>query len=119
MRHRRLRDAPKDATLKSHRYKIDAKLDKLLAVSLTSAAGRKFVKAIKQCRGDIFVFLERRNLPSTNSKHRARPGDGVRRAGSERHLRACRIIAALDLPRFSGETVSQFVALFSNWIGLR
>jgi transposase len=68
------RDELKDATLKQYRYEIDAKLDKLLTVSPTSAAGDKLIKAIKRCRGDLFVFLERRDVPCTNNV-------------SERHLR--------------------------------
>lgn len=68
------RDELKDATLKQYRYEIDAKLDKLLTVSPKSAAGDKLIKAIKRCRGDLFVFLERRDVPCTNNV-------------SERHLR--------------------------------
>jgi transposase len=68
------RDELKDVTLKGYRYEIDAKLDKLLAVSPTTLAGRKLIKGIKRCRGDLFVFLERRDVPCTNNI-------------SERHLR--------------------------------
>lgn len=57
----------KDATLKHYRYQIDAKLDKLLATSPQADAGRKLIKAIKRCRGDLFVFLERRDVPCTNN----------------------------------------------------
>jgi transposase len=68
------RDELQDATLKSYRYQVDATLDKLLAVSPKTVAGRKLMNGVKRCRGDLFVFLERRDVPCTNNV-------------SERHLR--------------------------------
>lgn len=68
------RDQLKDATLTQYYYAIERRLDQLLARTPRTDAGRKFVKAIKRCRTDLFVFLRRRDVPCTNN-------------GSERALR--------------------------------
>jgi len=57
----------KDTTLVQYRADLDRKLDRLLAVSPTAEAGRKLVRAIRRCRGDLFVFITRRDVPSTNN----------------------------------------------------
>ncbi len=41
---------------------------------MTKQQGRKLVRTIKKCRGDLFVFITRRDVPCTNN-------------GSERALR--------------------------------
>jgi transposase len=57
----------KDTTLAQYRADLDRKLDRLLAVSPTAEAGRKLARAIRRCRGDLFVFITRRDVPSTNN----------------------------------------------------
>lgn len=61
------REALKDTTLASYRADLDRRLDRLLAATATSAAGRKLAKAIRRCRGDLFVFLDRRDVSWTNN----------------------------------------------------
>ena len=63
----RRRDALKDTTLAAYRADLDRRLDRLLATPPTAAAGRKLAKAIRRCRGDLFVFLARRDVPYTNN----------------------------------------------------
>ena len=53
----------KDTTLAQYR----ADLDRLLAISPTADARRKLARAIRQCRGDLFVFITRRDVPATNN----------------------------------------------------
>jgi transposase len=57
----------KDTTLAQYHADLDRKLDRLLAVSPTAEAGRKLARAIRRCRGDLFVFITRRDVPSTNN----------------------------------------------------
>jgi transposase len=58
----------KDTTLAQYHADLDRKLDRLLAVSPTAEAGRKLARAIRRCRGDLFVFITRRDVPSTNNQ---------------------------------------------------
>jgi transposase len=58
----------KDTTLAQYRADLDRKLDRLLAVSPTAEAGRKLARGIRQCRGDLFVFITRRDVPATNNE---------------------------------------------------
>src|SRR5437870_8964019 len=57
----------KDTTLVQYRADLDRRLDRLLAVSPTAEAGRKLARGIRQCRGDLFVFITRRDVPATNN----------------------------------------------------
>ncbi len=57
----------KDTTLAQYRADLDRRLDRLLALSPTAEAGRKLARAIRQCRGDLFVFITRRDVPATNN----------------------------------------------------
>ena len=57
----------KDTTLAQYRADLDRRLDRLLAVSPTVEAGRKLARAIRKCRGDLFVFITRRDVPATNN----------------------------------------------------
>src|SRR5207244_10856949 len=50
-----------------YRADLDRRLDRLLAVSPTAEAGRKLARAIRRCRGDLFVFITRRDVPATNN----------------------------------------------------
>jgi transposase len=65
-----------DATLRAHGYGLDAKLDALLRLTPTHAAGKKLQDVVKSCRRHMFVFLADRAIPPTNN-------------GSEQALRPC------------------------------
>lgn len=65
-----------DATLKSYKYRLEARLDRLMARAPTQAAGVKLAAMIKRTRRFLFVFLTNRDLPATNN-------------GSERAIRPC------------------------------
>ncbi len=65
-----------DATLRSHAYKLENRLDRLLRMVPTANAGDKLQRTIKKFRQHLFVFVTNRNLPPTNN-------------GSERALRPC------------------------------
>jgi transposase len=58
----------KDTTLTQYRADLDRKLDRLLAVSPTTEAGHKLARGIRKCRGDLFVFITRRDVPATNNQ---------------------------------------------------
>ena len=70
------RRRPALATLRTHRYKLDAELDALLRSIPTHTAGDKLQQAIEGCRRFLFTFLANRAIPPTNN-------------GSERALRPC------------------------------
>jgi transposase len=57
----------KETTLAQYRADLDRKLDRLLAVNPTAEAGRKLARGIRKCRGDLFVFVTRRDVPATNN----------------------------------------------------
>src|SRR5438445_682971 len=57
----------KDTTLAQYRADLDRKLDRLLAVSPTPKAGQQLARGIRKCRGDLFVFVTRRDVPATNN----------------------------------------------------
>jgi transposase len=57
----------KDSTLEQYRSTFESRLDRLLAAPPTSAAGRKLARSVKRCRPDLFVFMSRRDTPSTNN----------------------------------------------------
>lgn len=63
----RRRDALNDTTLKQYRANLDRRLDRLLARQPTTSAARKLRKAILGCRGDLFRFVTRRDVPYTNN----------------------------------------------------
>ena len=65
-----------DATLRTYAYSLNAKLDALVRLTPTHAAGAKLKQAIAGCRRYLFVFLENRAVPATNN-------------GSEQALRPC------------------------------
>jgi transposase len=56
-----------DATLRTYAYTLNTKLDALLRIAPTHAAGNKLQKVIKGCRRYLFVFLENRAVPPTNN----------------------------------------------------
>ncbi len=63
----RRRPALKDTTLAQYRADLDRRLDRLLHAPPTTKAGQKLARAIRKCRGDLFVFLTRRDVPYTNN----------------------------------------------------
>jgi transposase len=70
----RRRDKLRDSTLKAYAYKLEARLDKLMALTPKTKEGQKLQIAIKGCRRHLFVFMTNRALSPTNN-------------GSERSLR--------------------------------
>ena len=56
----------KDTTLAQYRADLDRRLDRLLAVNPTAEAGCKLARGIRKCRGDLFLFVTRRDVPATN-----------------------------------------------------
>jgi transposase len=65
-----------DATLRSYLYKLEERLDRLLAIVPTAKAGEKLQRGVKRYRQNLFVFVTNRELPPTNN-------------GSEQALRPC------------------------------
>jgi transposase len=63
----RRRAALKDSTLAHYRADLDRRLDRLLRAPPTATAGKKLARAIRKCRGDLFVFVTRRDVPYTNN----------------------------------------------------
>ncbi len=59
--------ALKDSTLVQYRADLDRRLGRLLATQPPTPTGRKLVRAVKRCRSDLFVFVTRRDVPSTNN----------------------------------------------------
>jgi len=57
----------KDTTLAQYRADLDRRLDRLLAISPTTEAGQQLARGIRKCRGDLFVFVTRRDVPATNN----------------------------------------------------
>jgi transposase len=63
----RRRPELKDSTLLQYRADLDRRLDRLLAATPSTEAGQKLARAIRKCRGDLFVFITRRDVPATNN----------------------------------------------------
>jgi|SRR5271157_259888 len=57
----------KDTTLAQYRADLDRRLDRLLAITPTAEAGKQLARGIRKCRGDLFVFVTRRDVPATNN----------------------------------------------------
>lgn len=68
------RDRLKDRTLAQYLARLERDLTDLMRREVPHKQGRKLMRAIKKCRGDLFVFMTRRDVPYTNN-------------GSERALR--------------------------------
>jgi len=60
-----------DATLRTYADSLNAKLDALLRLTPTHAAGAKLKQAIAGCRRHLFVFLEDRAIPAHQQRLRA------------------------------------------------
>jgi transposase len=63
----RRRAALKDTTLAQYRADLDRRLDRLLRAPPIASAGKRLARAIRKCRGDLFVFITRRDVPYTNN----------------------------------------------------
>jgi len=74
----RRRDRLTDGTLKIYEADLERRLDRLLALTPTTPAGRKMQRVIKKFRQHLFVFMANREIEPTNN-------------GSERALRPCAI----------------------------
>src|SRR6202521_2920607 len=57
----------KDTTLVQYRADLDRRLDRLLAATPPTEAGHKLARGIRKCRGALFVFVPRRDVPATNN----------------------------------------------------
>ena len=68
------RRRPALATLRTHRYKLDAELDALLRSIPTHTAGDKLQQAIEGCRRFLFTFLANRAIPPTTTAPSERCG---------------------------------------------
>jgi transposase len=70
------RQALSDATLRTYASTLNTKLDALMRLTPTHAAGTKLQGVIKGCRRHLFVFLADRAVPATNngSEQALRPG---------------------------------------------
>jgi transposase len=70
------RDTWNDATLKIHKRRLEADLDRILALTPVHPAGVKWKKTIEKLRPNLLVFMSNRAVPPTNNE-------------SERSLRPC------------------------------
>ena len=72
----RRRQTLADSTLVHYHSRLQKRLDTLLAITPTTAAGQKLQRIIKRFRQNLFVFVTNRAVPPTNN-------------GSEQALRPC------------------------------
>jgi transposase len=70
------RDKWNDATLKIHRRRLEAELDRILALTPVHRAGVKWRSTIEKLVPNLLVFMANRDVPPTNNQ-------------SERSLRPC------------------------------
>ena len=61
------RENLKDGTLAHYRADLDRRLGRLLAAAPAAGAGKKLARAVRRCRGDLFRFVTRRDVPYTNN----------------------------------------------------
>ena len=74
----RRRDRLCDRTLKVYEADLERRLDRLLALTPATPAGRKMQRVVRKVRPHLFVFMARREIEPTNN-------------GSERALRPCAV----------------------------
>jgi len=67
-----------DSTLKAYEAKLDKRLDGLMKLTPSHAAGKNLQKIVRKIRRHLFVFVTRRDLTATNN-------------GSERAIRPCAV----------------------------
>lgn len=70
------RDTWNDATLKIHKRRLEADLDRIVALTPAHPAGVKWKSTIEKLRPNLLVFMSNRAVPPTNNE-------------SERSLRPC------------------------------
>jgi len=70
----RRRERLSDATLKTYKSRLEARLDELMARAPMHAAGVKLQNMIKRTRRHLFVFVTNRELPPTNTAPNGRCG---------------------------------------------
>jgi transposase len=117
----RRRDSLKDTTLRQYSYELDRELNRLLNLPPTSEAGEKFAAAINRCHNDLFVFIRRRDVPSTNnlSEQALRPSvifrkvTGCFRSEWGAKLYAA-IISVIATAKLTGKTALQAIAEVLN-----
>jgi transposase len=63
----RRRDDLKGTTLAQYRADLDRRLGRLLAAAPADGAAGKLARAVRRCRGDLFRFVTRRDVPYTNN----------------------------------------------------
>ena len=74
----RRREKLSNATLKAHERKLDHRLDQIMALSPSAAAGGALQKVFRKIRAHLFVFVTNRDIDPTNN-------------GSERAVRPCTV----------------------------
>jgi transposase len=82
--------------MRTYLYKLERRLDDLLAIIPATTAGEKLQRVIKRYRQNLFVFVTNRELPATNN-------------GSERALRPCAVYRKVT-NRFRSEWGAKFYA---------
>ena len=108
----------KDTTLVQYRADLDRRLDRLLAATPNTEAGRKLAQAVRKCRGDLFLFVTRCVMcppPTTTASGRCGPASSsakspaafvsewgtkhlCRRRLGHRHRQAARSFSSLGPP---------------------
>ena len=63
----RRREALKDSTLSQYLGDLNRRLDRIMAIAPIGQAGLKLRRRIARCRGHLFVFITRRDVPPTNN----------------------------------------------------
>lgn len=63
----RRRETLKDTTLAQYRADLDRRLDRIMALQPTGKPGQRLRKRIGRHRTSLFVFVTRRDVPSTNN----------------------------------------------------
>jgi transposase len=115
------RERLKDTTLAQYRADLDRRLDHLLARPPTNPAANKLWRAMRRDRDDLFRFITRRDVPSTNNgcERALRPSVIFRKvtgcfrsqAGAQLYAAALSVIAT---GRLNGKSPLQALRLALN-----
>ena len=62
------RDLWNDATLQIHKRRLEAELDRILALTPVHPAGIKWKATIEKLRPNLLVFMSNRKVPATNNE---------------------------------------------------
>ena len=113
----RRRETLKDSTLRQYFYDLDRELNRLLNLPSTSEAGAKFADSVNRWYKDLFVFVRRRDVPSTNNccERALRPSVIFRKVtGGFRSVWGAQLYAAIvsvvGTAQISGKTSLQAIA---------